>query len=153
MEVVIAIIAAATAIVVESIRRGILDRRFMKTVGKANGRGSVVQMNEQQLDMIESLQESVKTVEQHRVDAERKLADMASAVAAMNFNMQGVTRFQNLISGVRLDFEGRFDEIARALDDLDKRTTAIEEHHAKVGVGRFKVPHLPSRHIDHDVNE
>jgi len=155
MEVVIgAVVSAVALVLVALIGRGMFDRRIRKTIGHSNGRGSIVEMNERQLDMIAGLQESVKHVEQHRIEAETKTKELANAVGAVNLNLQSIARFQNLISGVRLDFEGRFDEISLLLGELDHRLSDVEQQQQKVTAQRFRIPHIPSRQVDHPpVNE
>lgn len=151
MEVVLAaLVTAFAAVLVAIVGRGLLDARFKRTIGQANGRGTIVQMNEEQLDMLERMEASVVNVEQHRVTAERRLQELAASVSAINFNMQQLTRFQNLINGVRLDFEARFEDIVRQLDDIDKRLQYVEQTPPQQ---RFRIPSIPSRTIERDVND
>jgi hypothetical protein len=145
MEVIVAaVVTAISAVIVALITRGVGKMR--KAVGQPNGRGSVVQMNERQLDMMEDIQ-------LREAQRDGKIADLAASVSAVNLNLQGIARFQNLISGVRLDFEDRFEEIGNILGELDGRLSKVEKQAEKNTAARFRVPHLPSRHIDHDVNE
>jgi len=154
VEVVLgAAISAVALIVVALIGRGMFDRRTKATIGQSNGRGSIVQMNEIQLDMIEGLQDSVKSVEQHRLAAEARMKELSQSVSAVNMNLQQIARFQNLITGVRLDFEGRFDRVDARFEDLEQRLLDIEQQMAKIESARYRVPNLPSRQIDHPVNK
>jgi chromosome segregation ATPase len=110
-------------------------------------------MNEQQLDMIEGLQDSVKSVEQHRLAAEARMKELSQSVSAVNMNLQQIARFQNLITGVRLDFEGRFDRVDARFEDLEQRLLDMEQQMAKLESARYRVPNLPSRQIDRPVNK
>jgi hypothetical protein len=154
MEVVIgAVVSAVALVLVALIGRGMFDRRMKQTIGYSNGRGSIVQMNEQQLDMIEGLQKSVLSVEQHRLEAEQKMRELTNSVGSVNLNLQQIARFQNLISGVRMDFEARFDDIGNILADIEQRLLDLEQRQQKFEATRFRVPHLPSRTIEKPVNE
>ena len=142
MEVVIgAVVSAVALVLVALIGRGMFDRRIRRTIGHSNGRGSIVQMSETQLDLLEDLK--------NRGDwRDVKVKELMDAVTAQNFHLQGLTRFQNLVSGVRMDFESRFEQIDRHLDDMDQRLLDLEQQQQRMGAARFKIPHLPNRQVE-----
>jgi uncharacterized coiled-coil protein SlyX len=148
MEVVIgAIVSSVAVVVVALIGRGMFDRRIRATIGHANGRGSIVQMSETQLDLLEDLKTRGET-------RDVRVKELTDALTAQNFHLQGLTRFQNLVAGVRMDFESRFEKIDLHLDDLDQRLLDLEQQQQKASAQRFRIPHLPNRQVDHPpVNE